>query len=272
MKKNKLKRFLQITLISIGTGIVLMPLILGGLLSFTPSQLIMQGHLLSTHFTLVNYRQVFIETPMLQFLWHSLVISTLVMLGQMLCAISAAYAFVFLKFRFKRLIFGICLSTMMLPFEAQIIPNFNTMRDLDLLNSYAAMGLPFMASAFGIFMIKTGFERLPNELYQLSQLEGLTHLQFINKVVLPYSKVTLVTFGLYSFLSNWNMYLWPLVATTNDKVRTVQIGLRQLRAQDTASNWGLIMAATMVAVSPTLIIIFCGQRYFKSGLTSGVVK
>lgn len=110
------------------------------------------------------------------------------------------------------------------------------------------------------------------ELQQLSEIEGLSHFQFLRMVVMPYCKISLIAFALYSFLTNWNMYLWPLISTDNDKVHTVQIGLRQMRAQDTASNWGLIMAATIIVVIPTLLIIFFGQKYFKNGLTSGVIK
>lgn len=260
-----------ILLISV-TILLLLPLILGISLSLSSSQSIAQGNLWPKHLEFENYIKVFTNTPMAKFLLHSFIVSGLVMIGQVVLSAMAAYAFVFLNFRFKKSVFILFLSTMMLPFEAQIIPNFATMRDLNLLNTYAAIGLPFLASAFGTFMMKTSFEQIPTALRQLSDIEGLNHFQFATKVVVPYTRVSIITFALYSFLTNWNMYLWPLIATTNDKVRTVQIGLRQLRSQDTASNWGLIMAATIISVIPTLLIIFLGQKYFKKGLTNGVIK
>lgn len=272
MQSNAIQKTIRFTGLTVIAIVLILPLLLGLSLSLSSSASIAQGNLIPNHLVLNNYVQVFTTTPMLKYLLHSLVVSSLVMIGQIVLSIMAAFAFVFLNFRFKKMIFVLFLSTMMLPFEAQIIPNFVTMRDLNLLNTYASIGLPFLASAFGTFMIKTSFEQVPLELRELSDIEGLTQFQFATRVVIPYTKVNIVTFALYSFLTTWNMYLWPLIATTNDKVRTVQIGLRQLRSQDTASNWGLIMAATIVSVIPTLLIILLGQKYFKKGLTNGVIK
>ncbi|RRG17807.1 carbohydrate ABC transporter permease [Weissella viridescens] len=272
MQVSRNKQIGNFLLLSVIALILMLPLILGISLSLSSSNSISQGHLIPRRLIFTNYVHVFTDTHMAKFLLHSLIISSVVMVGQVVLSILAAYAFVFLDFKFKKAVFIIFLSTMMLPFESQIIPNFNLMRDLNLLNTYSAMALPFLASAFGTFMIKTSFEQVPPELRQLSQIEGLSHFQFITKVVMPYCKISLITFALYSFLTNWNMYLWPLISTDNDKVRTAQIGLRQMRAQDTASNWGLIMAATIIVVIPTMLIIFFGQKYFKNGLTSGVIK
>ncbi|MDV8952184.1 carbohydrate ABC transporter permease [Leuconostoc falkenbergense] len=272
MQTSNFKKGFHLVTLIVLTLLLLLPLFVGISLSLSSSQSIAQGHLLPDHLEFSNYVKVFTSTSMAKFLWHSFIVSGSVMIGQVILSIMAAYAFVFLEFRFKKFAFILFLSTMMLPFEAQIIPNFATMRDLNLLNTYAAIGLPFLASAFGTFMMKTSFEQIPTALKQLSDIEGLNHFQFATRVVMPYTKVSIITFALYSFLTNWNMYLWPLIATTNDNVRTVQIGLRQLRSQDTASNWGLIMAATIVSVVPTLLIIFLGQKYFKKGLTNGVIK
>jgi len=272
MQSSRLQKNCRFIVLLIFAILLLLPLFLGISLSLSSSQSIAQGNLLPRHLEFSNYIKVFTNTPMANFLLHSLIVSGMVMVGQIVLSIMAAYAFVFLNFRFKKTLFILFLSTMMLPFEAQIIPNFATMRDLNLLNTYASIGLPFLASAFGTFMMKTSFEQVPIELKHLSDIEGLNHWQFATRVVIPYTKVNIITFALYSFLTNWNMYLWPLIATTNNNVRTVQIGLRQLRSQDTASNWGLIMAATIVSVIPTLLIIFLGQKYFKKGLTNGVIK
>ncbi|WP_057786451.1 carbohydrate ABC transporter permease [Weissella minor] len=272
MQISPIHKYGQYILLTIVTLLLMLPVLLGISLSFSTSESIAQGHLIPDKFVITNYIDVVKDTNMLKFLAHSFIVSSVVMVGQVLLSILAAYAFVFIDFKFKKTAFIILLSTMMLPFESQIIPNFNIMRDLNLLNTYSAMALPFLASAFGTFMLKTSFEQMPAELRQLSEIEGLSHFQFLRMVVMPYCKISLITFALYSFLTNWNMYLWPLISTDNDKVRTAQIGLRQMRAQDTASNWGLIMAATIIVVIPTLLIIFLGQKYFKNGLTSGVIK
>jgi sn-glycerol 3-phosphate transport system permease protein len=184
----------------------------------------------------------------------------------------AAYAFAFLDFRFKKQIFALFLITMMLPFEAQIIPNFQTVRTLGWLDSYAGLTIPFFASAFGVFMLRQAFLQVPNELHEYSQLIGLNHLQFLFRIVLPYSRSTIVTFVLYMFLTHWNDYLWPLITTFTDQYRTTQVGLKQLQAQDTFSNWGVIMATAILILLPTLIVLIIGQCYFRKGLNTGGLK
>ncbi|KRM89080.1 SN-glycerol-3-phosphate ABC superfamily ATP binding cassette transporter, membrane protein [Liquorilactobacillus vini DSM 20605] len=268
-KQNHFWQYLILILLTI---FILIPFVLGFWTSFLPTAEISKGALWSSHLSFDNYRAAITQTPILRYLFNSLVISVLTMLAQLVFCSMSAYAFVFLKFKGRDLLFYVVLATMMLPFEAEVIPNFATVRSLNLLNHYAVMVVPFLTSAFGIFMLRQAFLQLPEELKEAADVEGLSHWQFYGRVVLPYAKISLLTLAAYSFLASWNQYLWPMLTTFSDDFRPVQDGLRQLQSQESFNNWGMIQASAAIVVIPTLIVLFFGQHYFKSGLNEGAVK
>ena len=177
------------------------------------------------------------------------------MLGQLVVCSLAAYAFVLFQLKGSDFIFFLFISTMMIPWEATMIPNFFTIQKLDWLNTYQGLTLPFFALAFGTFLLRQHFKTIPKELHEASQIAGLSRFAFFWRVILPVSKTSLVTLGAYGFLTTWNMYLWPLLITTNKSVRTVQIGLKQLQSQEIATEWGVVMAGVIVVIIPTLLIV-----------------
>jgi len=232
----------------------------------------MSGQLIPSSLTLDNYLAVFNRFPLLNYLLNSLIISIAIMIGQLILCSLAAYAFVFMEFKGRDLLFFIFIATMMVPFEASVIPNFQTIRDLGLIDSYAGLTLPYFAMAFGTFLLRQNFKQIPKELKEAAEIAGMGHFKFYLRVVLPVAKTSLITLGAYGFLTSWNMYLWPLLATTNDTVRTVQIGLKQLQTQEQLNEWGVIMAGGVIVVLPTLILLFLGQKRLQQGLTEGAIK
>lgn len=269
---SKRQKILEYTVLLLLTAFILIPFALGFWTSFLPTADISKGALWSSHLSFDNYVAAITRTPIIRYLFNSLVISLLTMLAQLLFCSMSAYAFVFLKFKGRDGLFYLVLATMMLPFEAEVIPNFATVRSLNLLNHYAVMVVPFLTSAFGIFMLRQAFLQIPAEVKEAADVEGLSHWQFYGKVVLPYSRISLLTLAAYSFLASWNQYLWPMLTTFSDNFRPVQDGLRQLQSQETFNNWGMIQASAAIVVIPTLLVLFIGQHYFKSGLNEGAVK
>ncbi|MBW1606223.1 carbohydrate ABC transporter permease [Lactobacillus sp. Sy-1] len=269
--KFKISNFLQYLLLIILALIVIGPFLLGLWTSFLPTSSITKGSLAGS-LTFDNYVTAVQTTPVLRYLLNSFIVSIIRTVGEVLLCSMAAYAFVFLKFKGRNFIFYLFLATMMLPFEAEVIPNFMTVKSMNLLNTYSVMIIPFLTSAFGTFMLRQSFLQIPTDLKEESDVEGLSHFQFYWHVVLPYSKITLLTLAAYSFLSSWNEYLWPMLTTFSDQYRTVQAGLRQMQSTETFNNWGMIMASAVIVVIPTLIILFVGQHFFKSGLNDGSVK
>ncbi|MCP3764343.1 carbohydrate ABC transporter permease [Domibacillus sp. A3M-37] len=266
------KKVVLYLLLSVSAFFIFAPAIMALVMSFMPSEQILTGTIIPDSLTLDHYRQAFERFPLLSYLTNSLIVSLLIMAGQLLLSSLAAYAFVFLEFKGRDALFFLFIATMMIPFEASIIPNFQTIRDMNLLNTYTGLSLPFFAMAFGTFLLRQTFKQIPKELKEASEIAGMGDLKFYLTVVLPVAKTSLVTLGVYGFLSAWNMYLWPLLATTDDSVRTVQIGLKQLQSQEQLNEWGVIMAGGIIVVLPTLILLFLGQKKLQKGLTEGALK
>ncbi|MFD2655975.1 carbohydrate ABC transporter permease [Gracilibacillus thailandensis] len=252
--------------------IVFFPVVYAFLISFMSSAELLQGKFIPESFHLENYQKAFERLPLAHYLWNSFFVSTVVMLGQLIVSALAAYAFVFIPFKGRHIVFFIFISTMMIPWEATMIPNFLTIQQLDWINNYQSLTIPFFAIAFGTFLLRQHFLTIPKELKEASDIAGLRSFKFFWKVVIPYCRTSFVTLGAYGFLTTWNMYLWPLLVTNNDQVRTVQIGLKQLQTQEIASEWGVVMAGVIIVIIPTLILLFLGQKQLQKGLAQGALK
>jgi sn-glycerol 3-phosphate transport system permease protein len=252
--------------------IVFFPVMYAFMISFMTGSEVMQGNFLPSAFRLDNYIKVFDRLPLMNYLLNSFIVSGGVMVGQLVVCSLAAYAFVFLPFRGSNFVFYLFISTMMIPWEATMIPNFFIIQKLDWLNTYQGLTFPFFALAFGTFLLRQHFKTIPHELHEASRIAGLSRFAFFWRVILPVSKTSLVTLGAYGFLTTWNMYLWPLLITTNSSVRTVQIGLKQLQSQETATDWGVVMAGVIVVIIPTMLLLFLGQKQLQKGLSQGALK
>ncbi|KSU60990.1 glycerol-3-phosphate ABC transporter permease [[Bacillus] enclensis] len=269
---SKPKKLLLYVLLAVSAFLVFFPVLYAFMISFMTGSEILQGKFLPQSFTLENYFKVFERLPLMNYLINSFVVSFGVMLGQLVVCSMAAYAFVFIPFKGRDFIFFLFISTMMIPWEATMIPNFFTIQKLDWINTYQGLSLPFFALAFGTFLLRQHFKTIPKELHEAAQVAGLSRFAFFWRVILPVSKTSLVTLGAYGFLTTWNMYLWPLLVTTNDSVRTVQIGLKQLQTQEMATEWGVVMAGVIIVIIPTLLLLFLGQKQLQKGLTQGALK
>ena len=254
------------------TILMMFPILYAFLISFMKGGEVLQGNLIPETITLDNYKAAFDKVPLLHYLWNSFFTSIVVMVGQLLVSSLAAFAFVFITFKGRNLLFMLFISTMMIPWEATMVPNFLTVQKLGWINEYSGLTIPFFALAFGTFLLRQQFKTIPLELYEASMVAGISRLRFFWNVVLPVSRTSLITLGIYSFLSTWNMYLWPLLVTNNESVRTVQIGLKQMQTQEISTDWGVVMAAVVIVILPTLMLLFIGQKHFQKGLAQGAIK
>lgn len=218
-----------------------------------------------------NFLQAMESAPLGQFMINSFVMSTIVMLGQMITASMAAYAFAFLRFYGKTFWFALFLSTMMIPWEVTIIPNYLTIKSWNWMDSYQGLTIPFLASAFGVFLLRQFFLQLPRELMEAARMDGCGHIRSFLTIVLPLSRPALATLGVYVFLSTWNQYLWPLLITNSVNMRTVQIGVTMLKWEESMS-WNLILAGVTLVLIPSLILLILGLKQLVRGITAGAVK
>lgn len=254
-------------------AVILFPLYMTGVDSLQPitTLLTYPPHLWPSHPLWNNYRLAWTDIPMPRYMLNSLIMATIITVGQVATSTLAAYAFSFMRFPFRSALFAIFLSTMMVPWEASIIPNFQIVQRLNWLDTYQGLTVPLLATAFGTFLLRQHFMTLPRELKDAADIDGYGDLRFLLRVVIPLSRAALATLAVFSFLQAWNQYLWPLLVTNDPNMRTVQIGIASLRDQDVQST-NVVLAGTVTALLPMLFLVVAFQRFLVRGLTAGAVK
>ena len=211
----------------------------------------------------------------------SVVVTLVIVAAQVTTSVLAAYAFAFLDFFGKRVVFALFMATLMLPIEVTLIPNAQTVRNaptnswlqwthLDL-NSIQALTIPFLATALGTFLIRQGFMGIPRDLRDASQLDGFGHLAFLRRVAIPVTRPIVASFAVISFLGAWNQYTWPRAVTTEGRWETIQIGLKSV-SSSTGEQSNIGLAAALIAALPVLALLIFLQRHLIRGLTAGAVK
>jgi sn-glycerol 3-phosphate transport system permease protein len=209
-----------------------------------------------------NYAEVFDRAPFGTFLVNTIIVVCGILAVQLLTVTLAAYVFARRKFRGADILFLLFLIQMMIPIQATFLPNFLTLKSLDLLNTRVAMMLPFFASGYGTFLLRQAFKQIPRDLEDAAVIDGCGGLHFLWHVLIPLAKPTLVAFGLISLVSHWNDYLWPLIVTDTPDVRTLTIGLGMFVQQESGADWTLLMAATAFVTAPLMGIFLVFQRKF----------
>lgn len=268
-KKKTLLLYIVLILLAF---FMLFPLVFTVALSFSDNVDIVNGNYWPHILHFENYIEAMEKANLVYYMKNSIVVAGLTTLLQVLLALLAAYAVVFIPFKMNDLVFGIFMAGMMIPVDVLVISNFQTIRKMGMLNSYAGIILPSLVSAFGIFLMRQNMKQIPLELQEAGDVAGVGKTFFFFRVVVPLVKNSITTLAVYCFLVSWNSYLWPLIVTTEDSHRTIQIGLRQMASSDTQTDFRLIAAATIIITLPTLILIFFGQNRLQEGLTKGALK
>lgn len=220
---------------------------------------------------LENIRRALTQAPLGRYLFNSMVQSTLVMFGQLITASLAAYAFAFIDFKWRNFFFLLFLSTMMIPWEATIIPNYLFIRSIGWTDTFQGLAVPFMATGFGTFLLRQFFLKIPRDLKDAATIDGCGSFRFLLTIVLPLARPALGTLAVYSFLQTYNQYLWPLLITNDPSMRTVQIGIALLRDEERLMI-NVIMAGVIFILIPTLTLFVVSNRQLIRGLTAGAVK
>lgn len=258
-------------LLAVIAVLVLFPVYAMVVASLKPGNKALTDPLVPSDLTLDTVRGAWSQGRLGRFLVNSVVVATIVTVAQVITSVLAAYAFAFLRFPFKRVIFAVFLATLLVPAEVTLLVNRRTVDDLGWLNTYRGLTVPFLASAFGIFLIRQVFMSLPAEMREAAAMDGVGHLGFLREVAVPMVRPTIGALALFSFLGTWNQYLWPTLVTTEDDMNTVQSGLRSLSKSNLDSP-NLVMAGTLIAAVPIVAVLLVFQRQLVRGLTAGAVK
>ena len=217
------------------------------------------------------YVTAFQRAPLFRYLVNTVIIAVCITVGQVFLACITAFAFAYFDFKGKNVLFMAILATMMIPGESIVLSNYLTMGELGLLDTYGAMILPSLASATTIFFMRQAFLQTPRELYEVASMEGCSSLRFLLAIQIPLSKGAMGAVGIYTFINAWNAYMWPLLVTNTDKMRTVQIGIGMLLDAESA-DYNVMMAGVIIVMLPTLLLFTFGQKYILSGALSGAMK
>ncbi|MDP9366662.1 MAG: carbohydrate ABC transporter permease [Chloroflexota bacterium] len=226
-----------------------------------------------------NFKEAWESAPFGRFYLNS-IITTLGGSGlEVINATLGAYALAYLRFPFKNVVFAILLAALMIPAQVTILPNYvffgSTVYDLigeSWVNTYQAIILPGASVAFGTFLMRQSFLGLPREVLDAAKVDGAGHLRTLWDVVLPMARPVIVTFGLISVVAKWNDYLWPLVITQTENMRTLTVGISSLYDLEGNTQWGVVMAATIFVIFPLLVVFVFAQRFIIEGLTAGATK
>ncbi|MEU9480004.1 carbohydrate ABC transporter permease [Streptomyces sp. NPDC048191] len=238
--------------------------------SFKTRATVTDGSLIPKDFTFDNFVYVFTEVPFARYLWNSFFISAVITVAALFFHSMAAYALARLRFPGREKLFGAIFATLLVTAPVVLIPLFLVARELGLLNSYAGLIVPAVFNAFGIFLLRQFYLGMPRELEEAAIVDGCGHWRVYWNIVLPMSRPILSALAIFFFLANWNAFVWPLVATNDQSLTVVQLGIASFQNQYT-SNWNYILAAATVAALPMLVLFFVFQRQIvESVKTSGL--
>jgi multiple sugar transport system permease protein len=219
-----------------------------------------------SHLAWGNFPQAFTFFPFSRFLLNTLIVALGATVLQTAIAVLAAYAFARLRFRGRDLLFVLYLGTLMIPQQVTIVPLFLMMRSVGWIDTFWALILPSAFHALGVFLLRQFFMTIPKELEESAFMDGAGRLRILWQIILPLSRPALATLILFTFIREWNSFLWPLVATASQDMRTVSVGLTLFIGQY-GTEWHLMMAAATVTLLPVLLVFALAQRYYIQGIT-----
>ena len=207
------------------------------------------------------------NTNVMHMMWVSFMTAMIITVGKIAISLLSAFAIVYFRFPFKMLCFWAIFLTLMLPVEVRILPTYKVVAELGMLNSYAGLTLPLIASATATFLFRQFFLTVPDELVEAARIDGAGPMRFFKDVLVPLSKTSVAALFVIQFIYGWNQYLWPLLMTTSEDMYPVVIGIkRMLAGGEAAVDWNIVMATAIVAMLPPVLVVILMQRWFVKGL------
>ena len=255
---------LQILLIA-GSALVLLPFLIMLFVSLMPKEVILSRNFDLSLISLNNYFEIFKAVPFGRFYWNSLFVALTTTAIQIVTASLAAFAFARLRFRGRDGLFLVYLATLMIPFQVTMIPNFILIRYLSWYDTYQALILPSAFSVFSTFLMRQYFMGVPLDLDEAARMDGAGSWRIWAQVIMPLSGPVLATLAIFNFQASWNDFLWPLVITNSLEMRTIPVGLSSFQGQFN-TEWHLLMAGSVIALLPILIVYILGQNWFVRGI------
>ncbi|GAB4580188.1 MAG: carbohydrate ABC transporter permease [Anaerolineales bacterium] len=272
-----MNRFLSYLILIIGATVSLIPFLWMILKSVMTLGEAMGSTLIPTEIHLENYIQAWEIGNFSEYFVNSVLITLITLIGELLFSVLAAYAFARIEFPGRNLLFGILLSTLMIPAMVTTIPNLlivtwlGRVGPFPWLNNWPALTIPFMGSVFSIFLLRQFFAQIPDELYDAARIDGAGHLRFLIQIVLPLSKAPIMVIVVLSFIESWNSLAWPMLVTTEPEWRPIAVGLMNF-VQEAGQQVNLMMAGAFLTILPILVIYFFTQKQFTESISRSGIK
>jgi sn-glycerol 3-phosphate transport system permease protein len=219
-----------------------------------------------------NYVDAWNSGPFDLYLRNSVIVTTSIIVLQLALMIPAAYAFAVYEFKFQRTLFAMVLLAFMIPGQVTFIPVYLMMADWNLIDTLIPQIVPAMANAFGVFLLRQYFRQVPKEIIEAARMDGASEFRIMARIMVPMAKPALATAVLFSFVSHWNDYFWPLVMTNSIDVRPLTIGIAMLRQTEGVSSWNIIMAGNVLLVIPILLVYFFASKNIINAFTYSGIK
>ena len=275
--RNPWLNFISHAVLVLGVAIVAFPLYLALVASTHTSSEIVQAPmpLLPGAHLWENYRNALLgsgklgsNTNVLNMMWVSFVVAMFITVGKIAISLLSAFAIVYFRFPFKMLCFWAIFVTLMLPVEVRILPTYKVVADLGLLNSYAGLSLPLIASATATFLFRQFFLTVPDELVEAARIDGAGPMRFFKDILVPLSKTSIAALFVIQFIYGWNQYLWPLLMSTSEDMYPVVVGIKAMLGGggDASVDWNIVMATALLAMLPPTAVVILMQKWFVKGL------
>ena len=252
--------------------LVLFPVYTTIVAALKPGNKVLENPLVPDAFTLDVLREAWTDGHFGRYMLNSIVVAVIVTVAQILTSVLSGYAFALLEFPGRTVLFVVFLATLLVPFEATVVVNRRTVDSLGWLNTYQGLAVPFLATAFGTFLVRQVFMTLPRDLRDAAAMDGVGHVGFLRHVAVPLVRPTIGALALFTFLSSWFQYLWPVLITTESDMNTLPAGLKQISSESGLDQPNLVMAGTVIAAIPIAVGLVIFQRQLVRGLTAGAVK
>ena len=277
VERNPALSVLSHLVMLLGVAIVAFPLYLAFVASTHTAQDIVQapmpllpgGNLIDTYTTALfgGGDGAGSTAPVARMMWVSLVTALVIAIGKIAISLLSAFAIVYFRFPLKNFFFWAIFVTLMLPVEVRIMPTYKVVADLGMLDTYAGLTIPLIASATATFLFRQFFLTVPDELVEAARMDGAGPMRFFKDILLPLSKTSIAALFVIQFIYGWNQYLWPLLATTSEDMYPVVIGIKRMIAGgDAANDWNVVMATAILAMLPPALVVVLMQKWFVKGL------
>lgn len=273
-KRKKVVKNVLFQIFAVIVGIVIIsPIIYAFFISIMPSNQILSNppKLIPRSVTLDHYKSAISATTLGRYMLNSLVLAGVSSIVRIITASMAAYAFAFYEFKGKNFIFAIVMGTVMIPGDVVLVTNYQTVSRLGLVNTYLGMMVVFLVSAMNIFIMRQNFLTFSKEIKEASEVDGCGNFRFFATILLPLNKPVITTVFVSAFMGTWNTYLWPMMVTNQNELRTIQVGVTMLNFPE-GTVYGPIMAASILALLPIAVIFVIFRRQIVGGLMGGAVK